>query len=144
MGAYDQLLEKIPGQKHYLLNRAVCLTNLHRYADALKDLYRLNFEAPDDIQVNRVLAWTLTCDEKYEQAEKIYSQLLTEQTVTEDLLNYGYCLWLSGHVDEAADCFHRYLKETEREKIFIINNELELLQERGITEPEMQMMLYIL
>lgn len=142
--AYDHLLSKSPEQKHYLLNRAVCLTNLRRYADALKDLYRLSFETPDDPQVNRVLAWTLTCDEKYEQAEKIYSQLLTEQTVTEDLLNYGYCLWLSGHVDEAADCFHRYLKETEREKIFIIDNELELLQEKGITEPEMQMMLYIL
>ena len=90
-------------------------------------------------------AWgTLTCDEKYEQAEKIYTQLLTSQTLTEDLLNYGYCLWLGGHVDEAADCFHRYLKETEQEKTFIIENELAMLREKGITEPEMQMMLYIL
>lgn len=144
LAAYDQLLSKNPDQKHYLLNRAVCLTNLRRYADALKDLYRLNFEQSDDSQVNRVLAWTLTCDEKYEQAEKIYSQLLTDQTQPEDLLNYGYCLWLGGHVDEAADCFHRYLKETEQKKTFIIENELSLLRERGITEPEMQMMLYIL
>ena len=62
----------------------------------------------------------------------------------EDLLNYGYCLWLGGHVDEAADCFHRYLKETEQPKTFILENELEMLREKGITEPEMQMMLYIL
>lgn len=142
--AYDKLLTKSPDKKNYLLNRAVCLTNIGRYADALKDLYRLNFESADDINVNRVLAWTLTCDEKYEQAEKIYTQLLTSQTLTEDLLNYGYCLWLGGHVDEAADCFHRYLKETEQEKTFIIENELAMLREKGITEPEMQMMLYIL
>jgi len=142
--AYDRLLTKMPEKKNYLLNRAVCLTNVGRYADALKDLYRLNFESPDDTNVNRVLAWTLTCDEKYEQAEKIYSQLITDQSLPEDLLNYGYCLWLGGHVDEAADCFHRYLKETEQKKTFIIENELELLREKGITEPEMQMMLYIL
>ena len=144
LAAYDQLLNVNPDQKHYLLNRAVCLTNIGRYADALKDLYRLNFESPEDTNVNRVLAWTLTCDGKYEQAEKIYSQLLTDQSLPEDLLNYGYCLWLGGHVDDAADCFHRYLKETEQKKTFIIENELTLLREKGITEPEMQMMLYIL
>ena len=142
--AYDKLVTIQPEKKHYLLNRAVCLTNVGRYADALKDLYRLNFESPEDKNVNRVLAWTLTCDEKYEQAEKIYSQLLTDQSLPEDLLNFGYCLWLGGHVDEAADCFHRYLKETEQPKTFILENELELLREKGITEPEMQMMLYLL
>ena len=144
LSAYDQLLSIKADSQHYLLNRAVCLTNLKRYADALKDLYRLNFESPEDVNVNRVLAWTLTCDEKYEQAEKIYSQLLTDQALPDDLLNYGYCLWLGGHVDEAADCFHRYLKETEQQKTFIVENELALLREKGITEPEMQMMLYIL
>ena len=142
--AYDQLLTLQLEKKHYILNRAVCQTNTGLYAEALKDLYRLNFESPDDATVNRVLAWTLTCDEKYEQAEKIYAQLVTDQSLPDDLLNYGYCLWLGGHVDEAADCFHRYLKETEQKKTFIIENELELLREKGITEPEMQMMLYIL
>ncbi|MBR5747869.1 MAG: tetratricopeptide repeat protein [Prevotella sp.] len=142
--AYDKLLTIQPEKKHYLLNRAVCLTNLGRYADALKDLYRLNFESADDKNVNRVLAWTLTCDGKYEQAEKIYAQLLTGRSLPEDLLNNGYCLWLGGHVDEAADCFHRYLKETREPKTFIIENELALLREKGITEPEMQMMLYML
>jgi tetratricopeptide (TPR) repeat protein len=144
LGAYDQLLTLQPEKRHYILNRAVCQTNTGLYAEALKDLYRLNFESPDDATVNRVLAWTLTCNEKYEQAEKIYAQLLTDQPLPDDLLNYGYCLWLGGHVDEAADCFHRYLKETEQKKTFIIENEQDLLREKGITEPEMQMMLYIL
>ena len=142
--AYDQLLTLQPEKKHYILNRAVCQTNTGHYGEALKDLYRLNFESPDDTTVNRVLAWTLTCNEKYEQAEKIYAQLLTDKPLPDDLLNYGYCMWLAGHVDEAADCFHRYLKETKQQKTFIIENELDLLREKGITEPEMQMMLYIL
>ena len=141
---YDKLLTKNAEKKSYLLNRAVCLTKLRRYGDALKDLYRLNFESSDDVNVNRVLAWTLTCDGKYEQAEKIYDQLLKGQSQLEDLLNYGYCLWLGGHVDDAADCFHRYLKDSKELKTSIIDNERTLLLEKGITEPEMQMMLYIL
>ena len=144
LSAYEKLLTLQPDKKTYLLNRAVCLTRMNRHAEALKDLYRLNYESPDDVSVNRVFAWVLTCDEKYEQAEKVYNQLLAGQPQHDDLLNFGYCLWLGGHVDEAADCFHRYLKETGDAPKAIIEKEWPLLHEKGITEPEMQMMLYIL
>ena len=60
------------------------------------------------------------------------------------MLNYGYCLWLSGQVSDAADCFHRYLKETDGSPSTILESERDLLLEKGITEPEMQMMLYLL
>ena len=143
--SYDQLVAIQPEKKSYLLNRAVCQTNLGRYEEAEKVLFRLNYESPDDDQVNRVLAWTLTCDGKYEQADHLYRQLLSvEEPSEEDLLNYGYCLWFGGHIDDAADCFHRYLKETGHDKEFIIENEVQLIQDKGITEPEIQMMLYVL
>ena len=144
LDCYEQLLQKQPEKKSHLLNRAVCLSRLSRYADALKDLYKLNYELPDDRIVNRVLAWVLACDDKYEQAEKIYNQLLTDNPTNEDILNYGYCLWFAGHVDEAADCFHRYLKESDDKPFDILSRERNLLMEKGITEPEMQMMLYLL
>ena len=142
--AYGRLLTIQPEKRNYLLNRAVCLSKLKRYADALKDLYRLNYETPDDLNVNRVLAWTLACSDKYEQADKIYSQIMSGSPQPEDLLNYGYSLWLGGHTDEAADCFHRYLKESDDQPRDILSKERELLLEKGITEAEMQLMLYIL
>ncbi len=142
--AYERLLAMQPEKRNYLLNRAVCLSKLGRNGEALKDLYRLNYETPDDQNVNRVLAWALTCNEKYEQAEKIYGQLMASQPQPNDLLNYGYCLWLDGHVDDAADCFHRYLKDTDGKPLDIIDTERDLLLEKGITEAEMQLMLYIL
>ena len=124
LAVYDQLLELQPEKKSYLLNKAVCLTNLARYGEAEKLLFRLNYESPEDMNVSRVLAWSLTCDGKYEQAEKLYQQLLSvEKPLSEDILNDGYCLWFSGAIDDAADCFHRYLKETGHEKRFIIINE---------------------
>ena len=145
LDTYDKLLVQQPEKKSYLLNKAVCLTNLKRYDEAERVLFRLNYEVEDDANVNRVLAWTLTSNGKYEQAEKLYQQLLSEgKPSTDDLLNYGFCLWFSGHVDESADCFHRYLLESGESKESIIENELELIREKGITEPEIQMMLYIL
>ena len=145
LGTYDKLLTICPEKKIYRLNYAVSLTNLGRYDEALKELYRLNYEMLDDRNVNRVLAWTLVCEGKYEAADKIYDQLLAASNVhPDDLLNYGYSLWFSGHIDEAADCFHRFLKETDCEPEFILENEADLLREKGITEPEQQMMLYIL
>lgn len=142
---YDQLVAIQPEKKSYLLNRAVCQTNLGRYEEAEKVLFRLNYESPDDEHVNRVLAWTLTCDGKYEQADHLYRQLLSvEEPSEDDLLNYGYSLWFSGSIDDAADCFHRYLKESGHDKEFIIENEAHLIQAKGISEPEIQMMLYIL
>ena len=141
---YGKLLIICPDKKSYRLNRAVSLTNIGQYGEALKDLYRLNYESPDDQNVNRVLAWTLVCEGKYEAADKIYTQLLSDGVHPDDLLNYGYSLWFSGHIDEAADCFHRFLKETGRDAGCILENEADLLREKGITEPEQQMMLYIL
>jgi tetratricopeptide (TPR) repeat protein len=141
---YHQLLEINPEKKSYRLNCAVSMTNLGQYTGALQDLYRLNYESPEDQNINRVLAWTLVCEGKYEQAEKIYTQLLEDKAQADDLLNYGYCLWFSGHIDEAADCFHRFLKETGATPAYILQNEADLLKEKGITEPEQQLMLYIL
>jgi tetratricopeptide (TPR) repeat protein len=141
---YEQLLALRPEKRSFLLNHAVCLTKLLRYQDALKELYQLNFERPDDYRVNKVLAWTLTCDGKYEQAIKIYQQLLNGKVQMEDLLNYGYCLWFSGNISDAVDCFHRYLKETGEGKNIILESERALIKEKGITEAEQQMMLYML
>lgn len=142
---YEQLIALKPEKYRYLLNHAVCLTKQHRYQDALKELYQLNYEHPDDRRVNKVLAWTLTCDGKYEQAIKIYQQLTTDDNIQmEDLLNYGYCLWFSGNNSDAIECFQRYLKETGEEKTFVLNSESALLKEKGITEAEQQMMLYML
>ena len=133
-----------PEKKSYRLNRAVSMTNLGQYTGALKDLYRLNYESPDDDNVSRVLAWTLVCEGKYDAAVKIYNTLLKGDVQVDDLLNYGYCLWFSGHIDEAADCFHRFFKESVFTKNYILQNEAALLKEKGITEPEQQLMLYLL
>jgi len=106
---YERLLLLYPENKNYMLNRAVCLVNTEEYENALKLLYQMNYEDPNDERVLRVLAWALTCDGKLEQAENIFMQLVnSEKHNSSDYLNYGYCLWLLGRVKSAADCFRKH------------------------------------
>lgn len=141
LDTYEKLLKLQPEKKNYILNKAVCLTKLSQSAAARQLLYRLNYEDSEDENVKRVLAWALTCDDKYDQAEKLYGELLSgEDFVADDLLNNGYCLWFNGEIEGAIDCFHRYLAMTEQEAEFIIDNEKELILSKGISEAEMQLM----
>ena len=122
-----------------MLNKAVCLVHMEEYEDALKLLYQLNYEHDDDVNIQRVLAWTLTCDGKLEQADKLYQQLTSDDSATsEDYLNKGYCQWLLGHIEEADRCFDQY---------FILGgdfyeafNNKEWLRQRGITDTEICLM----
>jgi tetratricopeptide (TPR) repeat protein len=143
---YEQLLEKHPEKKSFMLNSAACLVNMKRYEEALKKLYQLNYNHPEDLNVKRVLAWALVGAKRYEQAMKLYGELLEiEQPKTDDMLNYGFCLWCSGDVANAANMFHHYEELTggtsDQLETIINEEERELLLEHGITETEILLML---
>ena len=145
LNLYDSLADRCPEKTFYQTSKAVCLANMKRYDDARQLLFKLNYEKPDDDFVSRLLAWTLVCCSKYEQADSIYTRLLAGDNVQqEDLLRYGYCLWIGGNVNRAVDCFGRYLKESGKDKKTITDSEAELLKEKGISETEMQTMLFVL
>lgn len=141
-------LEQIaPQNSKYQLNTAICLTRLLRCEEALKILYRLNYEEPNDMRVLRALAWTLTLDGKYDQAIKFYDKLTQREGTEEqeDLLNAGICLWLSRQVEDALLLFHRYVKarddgQKQLDEELTKNNQ-ELLKQGGITAIDIRLML---
>jgi tetratricopeptide (TPR) repeat protein len=121
-----------------MLNKSVCLVNMEEYEDALKLLYQLNYEHEDDVNIQRVLAWTLTCDGKLEQADKLYQQLTSNDRATsEDYLNKGYCQWLMGRIREACECFKKYLSlGGDSNEAF----NLTWLRKRGISDIDIHLM----
>lgn len=139
---YEQLLALRPDSQHFLLNKAICLGNLRQYDEALKILYKMNYEQPDSEIVNRVLAWTLVGDGKQEQAVTLYEKLL-EAPQPEDYLNYGFCRWLDGDVVKAVDLFRQYAA-TCGDKGFDAMEEFHreeaLLQCHGISDVEIRLM----
>lgn len=139
---YERLLLLYPYKLSYMLNRSVCLLHLDDYDEALRLLYQLNYEHADDANVLRVLAWTLTCGGKPEQAEKYFVQLIDSQQATgEDLMNYANCLWLLGKNRAAADYFRRYF-DSESESAENVNAAFnkEWLHVRGISDIDIKMM----
>lgn len=108
---FEHLTEKFPERVSYELNMAVCMVNLGKYEEALKHLYKMNYERPDDTRVSRVLARDLMCLGQFDKAEKIYSQLCSSMEVEEDdVLNSGLCCWLAGKVSDAASHLAEYVR----------------------------------
>jgi tetratricopeptide (TPR) repeat protein len=141
---YEELLALPKASRSIELNTAVCLVNLKRYDEALRQLYKLNYELPDEPQANRVLAWTLTVTGKYAQAQKLYDQLLnTEKPQSGDLLNYGYCLWFQGDIAGTVATFRRY-RESQQDTAIdreMLHTEYALIREHGISDTEIHLML---
>ena len=144
--AYLQLLVDEPENRNVLLNVAVCEISMKQYSEALKRLYKLNYENGNDEKTNRVLAWALALSGKYEQAIKLYDHLCGDaHCQSEDLLNYGYCLWFSGRVNDALQYFHQFLMLPENKGFDmeqeLMENSFDILKEHGITEIDCQLML---
>lgn len=141
MKIYEDLLQAHPDNKSYQLNDAVCLIHVKRYEEAMTLLYKLSYLYPDDEEIQRVFAWGLTVNRKFEQAEKIYSKLLsTDEPRIQDTLNYGYCLWFEGKPLDASSIFRALNeKHVDFEKEF--RYEEQLIAAMGIDDAEKNLML---
>ena len=139
---YDALLALRPEKSGYLINKAVCLVQMERYEEAQKLLFRMNYEHPENENTTRVLAWSLMCNGKMEQAARFYQTLCDKDAPdAEDLLNQGYCLWLQGLIDSAADSIRRYVTiNKSQHPDFQPHLEEEWLLQRGLTHAEVMMM----
>ncbi|MBQ9232287.1 MAG: tetratricopeptide repeat protein [Prevotella sp.] len=137
---YDDLLLLYPDKPNYLLNKAICLVHLTEYEEAQKILYRLNYDNPEDVRVNRVLAWANLCSGKLAQADQIYQKLTaSEKPSSEDWQNAGYCCWLMGRIDEAAHCFKQYCASFAPDKeLFLFD--VSFLREHGISDTQIKLM----
>ncbi len=151
LDAYNRLTELRPANRSFVLNKTVCLVNLERYEEALKLLYQLNYEAPEDERANRVMARALMCTGKYEKAGKIYSEICVSASCEhEDMANYGLNEWFGGNKRAAAIHFADYLHMRygkvgvdECRKRFgadILGKESKLLAEHGITPTDALLM----
>lgn len=150
---YTQLVESFPDHTSYELGVAVCQLYLGMEEEALQLLYKLNYHAPSDRQVERSLAWALVVNGKQEQASKHYEQLVSGDHVqSSDHLNYGYCLWLQRHVEPAARQFALFAADMQKvthgehydfeKEFFVIEHDL--VSRFGISDAEVQLMIELI
>ena len=115
---YTELLKLEPGHKNYTMNRCVALLKLGRTSEVREELFRLDYQYPEDMNVKRVLAWAMLSDNSLAKASQLYDTLLAATPAHEDYLNAGYCQWAMGNVQYAVELFREWMvksgKSTER------------------------------
>lgn len=115
---YTELLKLEPGHKNYTMNRCVALLKLGRTSEVREELFRLDYQYPEDMNVKRVLAWAMLSDNSLDKASQLYDTLLASTPAHEDYLNAGYCQWAMGNVQRAVELFREWIvksgKSTEQ------------------------------
>lgn len=78
----------------------------------LNDIYRLDFEHPDDPKVKRLLAWALLCVGRFEKAEEMYQRLLEGkwgEVTRNDYLSVIDLYFVSGDMKKCIESCHRFM-----------------------------------
>lgn len=137
-----RLLEMDATNEHVQLNLAVSLMNNDEIEEGMSLLFKLNYDHPENLSIQRSLAWGYLQQQKPQQAAPIYERLLANQhRMPTDCLNAGYCQWFMSNMEEAIDLFRKYVTKAKKERPIPDGNTLlhdvfamdaDLLQQYGI------------
>ena len=118
---YSKLLKLKPNHKTYTMNRCVALLKLGRTSEVREELFRLDYQYPDDMNVKRILAWAMLSDNSLDKASQLYDTLLTSNPAHEDYLNAGYCQWAMGNIQKAVALFREWLAKSGKSAEQLLN-----------------------
>ena len=141
---YAQLLRLDAENKSFALNRSVALLKLGKSSEVREELFRLDYQYPDDMNVKRVFAWAMLMEKSLDKAEQLYNTLLEASPTTEDYLNAGYCQWAKGNVQQAAELFRNWITKGNKDRDQLLDefkNDAELLEKCNIQETDWLLML---
>ena len=112
-----RLLELDATNEHVQLNLAVSLMNNDEIEEGMSLLFKLNYDHPENLSIQRSLAWGYLQQQKPQQAAPIYKRLLANKhRMPTDCLNAGYCQWFLSNVEEAIDLFRQYVTKAKKER----------------------------
>lgn len=144
---YSQLLRLEPDNINYAVKRCVTLLKTERYAEAREELFRLDYQYPDNMNVKRVFAWMMLLDKSLDKASQLYDRILSDAPMAEDYLNSGYCWWAQGNIGQAKNSFQAWITMTKGNKDRLleeIRNDQKVLDLYGITEIDCLLMVNLI
>lgn len=112
MAEYETLCRMSPDNLSYQMGRCVVSLWTDKIGEGVNKLYELSFNYPDNLDIQRALAWGLLVQGKPRQAEAIYDRLLHgRQHEAADYLNAGYSKWFQRKVSDAVMLFRNYVAD---------------------------------
>ena len=141
---YALLLALEPNNKNYTMNRCVALLKLGRTSEVREELFRLDYQHPNDMNVKRILAWAMLTDKSLDKAAQLYESLLSTSPANEDYLNAGYCQWAKGDMKRAVELFREWMRKSGNDTEQLLDefrNDTDTLKKYGISETDCYLML---
>lgn len=122
---FDALHTLQPNSLSHQLNYAMAMTKAGKGDDVVNLLYKLEYENPDNVNVNNTLGWTLMYVHKPEQALTTLQKTLADKnSKTSRVLNLAYAYLINNNIAEGAKLLHSIPKESRLDSI---NEDAELL-----------------
>ena len=109
--AFKRLVELFPDNLSYQINNAMSGVLAGKATELLNEVYRLDFENENNGTVKRLLAWTLLCLGRFEQAKSIYEKILRntfDDTTENDIICMMDLYWLEGNIKSSIDTALKY------------------------------------
>ncbi len=138
---YDKLFE-LRRDEHlsHKLKHCVAMFHTGRLAEGVKELFRLTFEYPDDVDVVRVLAYGLLMQGKAAQALRSYSELLEKSPIAADRLYAAYCHMHLKEWGRAIGQLQRYANGNRERLSKAFADDHVLLVSLGIGDADLQIL----
>lgn len=91
---YKRLAEFSPNHIPSILNIGQCYLSLKNNVEALNYFFKADFIESQNIKVWRAIAWCSFLTNKFEQAERYYSKIVSKKANTHDYINAGHTAWV--------------------------------------------------
>lgn len=146
---YAILTAQFPDNKRMALYLSISQIYNGNVQTAMKTLFRLNYESPDDDDIMRTLAWGYLMEGKPSEAGRIYDKLLeSDGKLPADMLDAAYSKWFVREMDAAVALFKQYieLRGADEDKNILqadFSSDRILLERNGISNSECHIMLDI-
>lgn len=144
---YKKLLVADPSNRRYILCHSLALVNSGNVKDGLADLFRLDYENGNDVDVKRIIAWGYLVDCKPDDAERVYDWIVKSDKVADtDWLNCGYAKFVLSKTAEATQCFKRFADLSNAADAYEVlekefANDWDTLAKNGVKDFEVKLIL---
>ncbi len=143
---YDALRTLQPDRISYSLNYSMAMAKDGKAGEVLNELYKLNFEHPDNHAISNTLGWALLYAEKPDKALAVYEKI-PEEIISSDLsiyLNYVYAHLLTKFRLPELKVKHTDGSPSTETLIEEMHADEEMLKMYGIGEAEITLMAHSL
>lgn len=120
---FDALHTLFPKRISYTLNYIMSRVRHGEAENVVNDMYKLEYENPDNQAVRNMLGWVLLCAHREDKALTVYQRLLQSVEARGDFsvcLNALYAFMVNGRVQEGVDMMqqHRQTLDAEQQRHF--------------------------